>query len=200
MSELVIKGQAWICNDQLIQDQVVFSDSENASDNGASRTVVLIDNIWDDLFSGAGTYKWNGKNYFYWEYEMTDTTSDTGDVITVKYECPVLTYEKAKEMLVSGETPEARDEKEKELVSKYNGIPFPDPRKASLGKGDYVDYYITKFWVALENSYKNGNIQRTEVTFPGSSHVGLDGDMVTVEEVTVTNHDFGDLANLLSLY
>ena len=76
----------------------------------------------------------------------------------------------------------------------------PDPRKASLGKGDYVDYYITKFWVALENSYKNGNIQRTEVTFPGSSHVGLDGDMVTVEKVTVTNHDFGDLANLLSLY
>ena len=199
MSELVIKGQAWICNDQLLQDQITFTDSES-SNNGASETVVLIENIWDDLFAGNGKYIWNGKNYFYWEYEMTDTMSDTGDVVLVKYECPVLTYEKAKEKLVPGATPEARDEKEKELVSTYNGLPFPDPRKASLGYGDYVDYYITKFWVALENSYKNGNIQRTEVTFPGSSHVGLDGEIVTVDEVTVTNHDFSDIANLLSLY
>lgn len=198
MSELVIKGEAWILGDKLVQDQTVFSDSD-ASINGETTVVTLIENIWDDLFSGSGEYKWNNKTYFYWEYEMTDTTSDSGDLITVKFECPSLTYEKAKERLIPGNTPEERDEKEAELVASQ-GFPFDDPRKASLGKGDYVDYYITKFIEAYENSLKYGNIQRTEVTFPGSSHIALDGSTVVIEEVTVKNYDFGDMYNLLSSF
>lgn len=195
MSELIVKGQAWIVDDKLVQDQITFSDSDTAK-NGTTETVVLVDNIWDDLFSGAGKYEWNNRNYFYWEYEMTDTTSDTGDVVLIKYECPKLTYEIAKEKLIPGDTPEERDQNEADLIASQ-GFPFGDPRKESLGKGDYVDYYITKFIEAYENSLKYGNIQRTEVTFPGSTHVGLDGNTVTVDKVTVANYDFGDISNLL---
>jgi hypothetical protein len=198
MSELVIKGQAWILDDKFVQDQIVFSDS-NTSNNGASSVSVILENIWDDLFSGAGTYKWNNNGYFYWEYEMTDTTSETGDLVTIKFECPKLTYEKAVERLVPGATKEAREKKEAELVA-TQGLPFDDPRKGSLGMGDYVDYYITKFWEAYENSLKYGNIQRTEVTFPGSTHIGLDGETKVVEKVTVKNFDFGDISNLLCMY
>lgn len=198
MSELVIKGQAWISNDDLVQDQIVFSDT-NTADNGTNEVVTIISNIWDDLSSPTGEYKSNGKGYFYWEYEMTDTLSDTGDVVTINFECPKLTYEKAKEILVPGNTPEERDEKEAELIAEQ-GLPFDDPRNGSLGKGDYIDYYITKFYEAYENNLKHGNIQRTEVTFPGSSHINLDGRTIVVEEVTVTNYDFGDISNLLCMY
>jgi hypothetical protein len=198
MSELVVKGQAWIVDDKLVQDQVTFSDSD-PSINGTSSVVVLIEDIWDDLFSSSGTYHSNGKGYFYWEYQMTDTTSDTGDLVTINFECPKLTYEKAKEKLIPGATPEARDKKEAELIAS-KGFPFDDPRKASLGMGEYVDYYITKFIEAYENSLKYGNIQRTEVTFPGSTHIGLDGNTVTVNEVTVTNYEFGDISNLLCMF
>ena len=186
MSELVIKGQAWILDDKFVQDQIVFSDSIT-SNNGASNVSVILENIWDDLFSGSGTY------------EMTDTTSETGDLVTIKFECPKLTYEKAVERLVPGATKEAREKKEAELVA-TQGLPFDDPRKGSLGMGDYVDYYITKFWEAYENSLKYGNIQRTEVTFPGSTHIGLDGETKIVEKVTVKNFDFGDISNLLCMY
>jgi hypothetical protein len=98
--------------------------------------------------------------------------------------------------LIPGDTPEERDQNEADLIASQ-GFPFGDPRVASLGKGDYVDYYITKFIEAYENSLKYGNIQRTEVTFPGSTHVGLDGNTVTVDKVTVANYDFGDISNLL---
>ena len=58
MSELIVKGQAWIVDNKLVQDQITFSDSDTTK-NGTTETVTLIENIWDDLFSGSGKYKWN---------------------------------------------------------------------------------------------------------------------------------------------
>lgn len=85
-----LKGSAYIVRtdkgkDSLVQEQTLVTMVEGKtimSDN----TVVLIDDIWSDLLSD-GTYKTNGKKYFYWEYEMTDTSND--DVtIQMKFECP----------------------------------------------------------------------------------------------------------------
>ena len=84
-----IKGQVWIQHisdyprkDSLVQEQLLVIPKQDITTN----TVTLIENIWDDLKSD-GTYKWNGKKYFYWEYKMTDTENEDVEV-TVKFECP----------------------------------------------------------------------------------------------------------------
>ena len=83
MDSKLIKGQAWIVGDKLVQSQTLFFSNGSTSEN----TVVLIDDIWADLRS-AGTYKSNEKKtYFYWEYQMTDLNDDDLEV-TVRIECP----------------------------------------------------------------------------------------------------------------
>lgn len=78
----VIKGQAWISGDSLIQEQITFTPGKQPT----SETVKLIENIWDDLTSDKGTYKSNAKKtYFYWEVEQSDIDDGT---VKVMIECP----------------------------------------------------------------------------------------------------------------
>ena len=79
----IIKGQAWIDKDALVQEQIMIIPGRPATTN----VVALIPDIWEDLTSSGGTYKSNGGKYFYWEYEMTDSENDDA-VVTVRYECP----------------------------------------------------------------------------------------------------------------
>lgn len=63
--------------------------------------VTLIDDIWNnDLLTDSGTYKTNGKGYFYWEVDKTDIENDD---ITVKEKinCPA-PLEKYYDQLVDG--------------------------------------------------------------------------------------------------
>ena len=79
----IIKGQAFIIENALVQEQILLTPGQASTTN----IVELIKNIWDDLKT-EGTYKSNKKkNYFYWEYEMTDTENEDS-VIKVKMECP----------------------------------------------------------------------------------------------------------------
>lgn len=79
----IVKGQAWISNDALIQEQITFTPGKQPT----TTVVKLIDNIWDDLTSDKGTYKSNDKKtYFYWEVEQSDISGD-GE-IKVMIECP----------------------------------------------------------------------------------------------------------------
>ena len=57
-------GQAYILEDQLVQETITFTDSGD-SFNG---TNVIIENIWEDLLANSHQYKKSGKKYFYWEY------------------------------------------------------------------------------------------------------------------------------------
>lgn len=84
MANKIIKGQAWISGDSLVQDQILLTDTGKSSEN----TVELIANIWDDLTKASGNeYKTNNKGYFFWEVEMTSMEDD--DVtVKVNIECP----------------------------------------------------------------------------------------------------------------
>lgn len=161
-----IKGNAWINKDTLYQEQILVIPGKDCITN----VVVLIENIWDDLLSDSGTYKTNGKGYFYWEYEMTDTENDDIDV-TIKLECP--------------------RPKEGILKEPYN----PDSET-----GKYAKYWAGKYKTAQENYEDKAAIQRKEITFQGSNYVNQNGEIVEVEEQKVKNNDIGDITNLLSLF
>jgi hypothetical protein len=84
MANKIIKGQAWISGDSLVQDQILLTDTGKSSEN----TVELIANIWDDLTKASGNeYKTNNKGYFFWEVEMT-SMEDDNVTVKVNIECP----------------------------------------------------------------------------------------------------------------
>lgn len=167
----LIKGQAWIQGDSLVQEQLLLSPGMPVSEN----VVSLIDNIWENLTSEAGSstygYKTNGKKYFYWEVKMTDTTDDSIEV-TVKIECP-----KPKEGL---------------FTSPY------DPDKVT---GEYAKFWVEKMRIAEKNNEENFAIQKKVITFPGSKYVDYStGEIYETEEIKITNNDLGDISNLLGMF
>ena len=82
----VIKGQAWIKGDKLLQDQIVF-----LNNIPTENIVVLISNIWDNLLKGPKegepTAKTNGKGYFYWELEINSIDNES-ELVKFLVECP----------------------------------------------------------------------------------------------------------------
>lgn len=82
MSTRIIKGQALIIGDSLVQDQIKLGEGP-----ATSEMAILIEDIWADLSSAAGKYKRSTVNpkYFYWEYKMHNTDDEE---ITVQIECP----------------------------------------------------------------------------------------------------------------
>lgn len=138
----------------------------------ATNTVEIVGNIIEDLRS-EGTYKWNGKKYFYWEYSMTDI-GDDDTTVTVKFECPPPSY--------------------------FGDIFFKDTDTLDTLDGDYAKYWFEKYSTAKENYEYKGSIQKKEIVFPKTSYVNSNGDLVEVDEIKVTNTDVGDITNLLNLF
>lgn len=166
MSETrTIKGQAWIQENKLVQEQILLMPNKPDSSN----VIALIEDIWEDL-KGVGTYKTNGKGYFYWEYTMTDTEDDSVEV-TVKFECP-----KPKEGL------------------------FSEPYDPDKQTGEYSKYWVNRLRVAKENYEYKATIQKKEVIFPGTEYVNSNGELVKVEATKFTNNDIGDITNLLNMF
>ena len=165
-----IKGHAWIEGDSLVQEQtLIVPGSLTGSTTG---NVVLIADIWDDLMSSSGTYKFNSKkDYFFWEVEQTSIDDDSTTVI-VRYDCP-----RPKEGL------------------------FEEPYDPESVSGEWAKYWVTKFKTASENYEYKAAIQKKEIVFPGTSYYDFSQDqMVTTEETRVKNTDLGDIENLLSLF
>lgn len=85
-----IYGDCFISNNQdgtesLVQYQTLVS-IINGKTIISDNTVVLVKDLWGDLLS-EGTYKTNGKGYFY--YEVTRTSIESDDItIKEKFECP----------------------------------------------------------------------------------------------------------------
>ena len=166
MDSKIIKGQAWIQGDSLVQEQILIVPNSAATRN----VVVLIDNIWEDLTSDEGTYKYNGKNYFYWEYKMTDTEDDDSE-ITIKFECP----------------------------RPKSGL-FTEPYDPEKVNGKYSKYWVSKLEQATNNFEYKAAIQKKEIVFPGTSYVNQEGELVKVEETRICNNDLGDISNLLGFF
>lgn len=166
MDSKTIKGEVWIQGSSLVQEQILLVPGSASSTN----VISLIDDIWADLETGGGTYKTNGKGYFWWEVKMTDTETEDSEV-TVKFECP-----KPKEGLFSE--------------------PY-DPDKAD---GEYAKYWVGRLKTATENYEYKAAIQKKEVVFPGTSYVNQNGELVEVKETKVGNSDIGDITNLLNMF
>lgn len=162
----IIKGQAFIIENALVQEQILLTPGQASTTN----VVELIKNIWDDLKT-EGTYKSNKKkNYFYWEYEMTDTENEDS-VIKVKMECP-----QPKEGL------------------------FEEPYDPETVEGDYAKYWVKKLKESTENYEYKAAIQKKEIVFPGTRYVNQEGEVVEVEGIKISNTDIGDITNLLGLF
>lgn len=163
-----VYGQAYIYNDSLIQETITFTEGQSDCINGIN---VIVENIWTDLMSASGQYRFNGaKNYFFWPYTMTSVEDD--DVtVTVNYNCP----------------------------QPKEGLLTPDMADNSVS-GEWAKYWLAKIKEANTNAENALAIQRKEITFPGSSYIGQDGEVTTIDDYVFRNNDLGDITNLLNLF
>ena len=163
----IIKGQAWIDGISLVQEQIKIT----AGVSAVTETVVLVEDIWEDLTSASGLYQQGKPGYFYWEYQMTSIDDDSTEV-TIKYECPRPVY----------------------------GL-FKEPYDPESVEGDYAKYWVSKIKEASENYEKAYAIQRKEILLKGTEYFDpVHEDIKTVDDMTVMNTDLGDITNLLGMF
>ena len=174
---IINRGQAWISNDKLLQDQIIEI-------NGVltESTVVLISDIWENLFNNGGQgydVKSNKKGYFYWEVEVTPVENDNVGQLNEK-------------MFI--ECPKPREDQ------------FEKLSKVKVEEGEDVSDNWAKYWkkrfdTTLENAEKKMTIQRKEVVFGGSNYIDPDGNLKTIEEQHIqVDHELGSIANLLMMF
>ncbi len=149
----IIKGQAWISGDKLVQNQTLISTSGATSEN----TVVLIDNIWEDLMS-EGTYK-RDKNYFYWEVEQHNLDDE---LITVRVSCP-----RPKDGLFTQPYNPAEAKGEwatywlgvfKKVEDRYEAQATIQPKEIVFAKTEYIDPATGNVKTVEETHEANGNL------------------------------------------
>ena len=173
----VIKGQAWISNDKLLQDQIIEI-------NGVltENTVVLIPDIWDNLFNnGDSNYsvKSNKKGYFYWEVEVTPIDNDNIGQLNEK-------------MFI--ECPKPREDQ----FDRLNEVQVEEGEDVSE---NWAKYWKKRFDITMENAENKMTIQRKEVVFGGSNYIDPEGNLKTIEEQHVqVDHELGSIANLLMMF
>lgn len=162
----VIKGQAWIDGNSLVQEQIMLIPGRPAITN----IVSLVPDIWEDLSSGSGTYKSNGKNYFFWEFQQTDSEVEDSEV-TVKFECP----------------------------RPKPGL-FKEPYDPDSVDGEYAKYWVERMKTASENYEKASAIQRKEIILKGTEYLDSEGNIVKIEDKVENNSNLGDIMSLLGLF
>lgn len=163
-----VYGQAFIQDDKLVQETITFTEGQSDCVSGIN---VIIPNIWDDLMSVSGQYKYNdSKTYFYWSYTMT-SVNDDDITVSVNYTCP-----------------QPKDD-------------LLDPDMSDDGvSGEWAKYWLKKIKDANKNAENSLAIQRKEVTFPGTSYVKQDGEIEVIDDYVFRNNDLGDITNLLRLF
>lgn len=186
---VTIKGQPWIYdNSQVLQDQTLIT--PNAT---ADNTVVLIDDIWDDLLSNNGLWKQGNKpGYFYWEFKQTD--SDTSLLIDGNYtevdirlDCPKPKPGLLDKFFPAGTSP--KDWGDDDTIN-------------SVFESDWARHWAKEFRDADANYSKTGCLQKKEVSFITKEKINYDLSSETagevIEETTITEvncSDFGGLPN-----
>ena len=163
-----VYGQAFIQDNKLVQETITFTEGQSDCISGIN---VIIPDIWDDLMSASGQYKYNdSKTYFYWSYTMTSVDND--DItVNVNYTCP----------------------------QPKDGLLNPDMNDNSVN-GEWAKYWLKKIKDANKNAENSLAIQRKEVTFPGTSYVKQDGEVEVIDDYVFRNNDLGDITNLLRLF
>ena len=192
-------GQPWISDNQLLQEVVTFKPGADAE----TTVEVLIDNIWENLLDNVvgkveppvGTEQVAGPSdptvsgyyqsvsnpkFFFWKVKQTPIDEASSDFY-LAFPCP-----EPDDKVFANPDPEKPTE--------Y------DPSKYDENTQPWPFYWVTKMKQAEENYENEIAIQRKEITFPGSSFVGQDGEPVTLDEMTIKNNDLSDISNLLRLF
>lgn len=185
-------GQPWIDGNSLVQEVITFTTGSDTK----TEIEVLISDIWDNLknnFDSAieppvgdedtagendpsvkGYYKSPSKsNFFFWKVKQTPVDG-TSSNFYIAFPCP--------------------EPKDGVFEEPY------DPTKWDSATEPYAFYWVTKMKEATDNYEKSDTIQRKEVTFPGTSYIGQDGDEVVINDYQFVNNDLGDISNLLRLF
>lgn len=185
--QIVIKGQAWIQDDKVYQENTIMTSTDSWN-----KTEVIVEDIWEDLLSAAGTYKKaDGRAYYYWEYKQAVVGgylnfNGQPEEVTVRLECP---------------------KPKPGLFDQYfkDGSKFKSPK--DWGDDETIDNTLTSDWARywakqLRDAdlayFKTGTIQKKSVTFVTKETISYDldgnaGEVIsetTVEEVN--NTEFGD--------
>lgn len=191
----IIRGQAWISGNSLIQDIITITENGSSAISTES-TETIVENIWTDLtnLTDEHNYETNNKGYFYWKVNMTSLDNDD-ETVEVYVECP---------------RPDVN-------IDPFRN-PEPDenwtPEETA---SNYAKYWITKLAKIMKQAENEYAIQRKEVIFHGGSYLKQDqlpdgasvdnypGEgngswNVEIPDYTFNNSDIGDITNLLSLF
>ena len=161
-----IYGQAYIVENSLVQD-MIFLVLSGKNVSRSENTVIVVEDIWEDLKSKTGTSK-RDKNYWYWEVNMTDI-EDPDHTVKVRVGCPK-------------PGPEIFD---------YNYETSSDDSEWSI----YWKGKMTEILDSPYNS-KNA-MSPEEVVLPGTKYVNQNGELVTLNEVKVSKNGLSDVQNLM---
>ena len=164
----ILYGNIWISGGKsLVQDIIVVLPTGQMLDN----TIILIEDIWEDLLSESGKSKNNGKNYFYWIVSVTDTGNDD-----LSHE---ICYQTPEPNLITN--PELRD-------------------KIIKGNSDWAKYWKNRIETVEKNYEEKYAIQRKSVTLQGSQWIDQEGNVKVIETSTHQNNSLGDIENLLGIF
>lgn len=161
-------GNVWINEGKsLVQDIIVVLPTGQMLDN----TVILVENIWEDLLTDGGKWKTNGKGYFYWIISHTDI-GDDNLIHEVCLQCP-----------------------------EPNLIANPDLRdKIIKGNSDWAKYWKERIETVEKNYEHEFAIQRKSITLQGTEWIDQEGNVRKIETETHQLNNFGDIENLLSMF
>lgn len=160
-------GQAYIMNSSLVQDQIfLVTNGKNVS--RSENTVIIIENIWEDLKDKNGSAKKGRPGYWYWEVDMTDI-EDPEVTAKVHINCP-----------------------------KPGPEVFDNDFSVSSSDSEWASYWKSKMQEVLDSPYNSINaLTPKEVILPGTKYVNQNGELVTLDSIKVTRNGLSEVQNLM---
>jgi hypothetical protein len=162
-----IYGQAYIIGNSLVQD-IIFLVTDGKNTSRSENTVIVIEDIWEDLLSVSGQAIEGRPGYWYWEVDMTDI-EDPDTTVKMRINCP-----------------------------KPGPEVFNNDFEIEPGDSDWAKYWKGKIQEALDSPFNSKNaLTPEEVILPGTKYIDQNGDLVTLEDVKVTREGLSDVQNLM---
>ncbi len=163
-----IYGQAYIVGTALVQDLIFLSTLDGKYIDRSESTVIVINNIWDDLKDKNGTSKMGRPGYWYWEVNMSEI-DDPDITIKVKVECP-----------------------------KPGPEIFDNDLEDKSTDSDWTLYWKDKMRKILDSPYNSKNaMSPEEIILPGTKYVDQNGDLVVLDDVKIAKNGLSDAQNLM---
>ena len=162
-----IYGQSYISGESLVQDQILLIDV-NGRVSKSENTVIIIENIWEDLKDKNGTAKTKRPGTWYWEVDFTDI-EDPDSVVKVNINCP-----------------------------KPGPEVFNNDFTIDSSDSDWSKYWKEKMQAVLDSPYNSTNaLTPEEVILPGTKYIDQNGNLITLSETKVTRNGLSEVQNLM---